>query len=141
MKIANLVKYALLTVLAPVGVSASANQETLIESRLVPFGNVCVEGIECTTAVTVATASSDDNSPEALFKGKCNSCHGTGAGGAPIVGNVDVWAPRIAKGTDALYASGLNGVAGTIMLAKGGFPDLTDEDVKGIVDYMIETSK
>ena len=140
MKIANLVKYVLLTVLTSAGVLAFANEDS-VESRLMPAGNVCVEGIECATANAVASASSDDNSPEALFKGKCNSCHGTGAGGAPIVGNVGAWASRIAKGTDALYASGLNGVAGTMMMAKGGFSDLTDEDVKGIVDYMIETSK
>ncbi|MCJ8315130.1 MAG: cytochrome c5 family protein [Saccharospirillaceae bacterium] len=141
MKIANLVKYVLLTVLTSAGVLAFANEENSIESRLAPVGNVCIEGIECTTAVAVASPESDDNSPEALFKGKCNSCHGTGAGGAPIVGNTDAWAPRIAKGTESLYASALNGVAGTMMMPKGGFSDLADEDVQAIVDYMVEQSQ
>jgi len=140
MKIANLVKYVLLTVLTSAGVLAFANEDS-VESRLMPAGNVCVDGVECTTANAVASASADDNSPEALYKGKCNSCHGTGAGGAPIVGNADAWGPRIAKGTDALYASGINGVTGTMMMPKGGFSDLADEDIQGIVDYMIETSK
>jgi cytochrome c5 len=69
------------------------------------------------------------------------ACHASGAGGAPIVGNAEQWAPRIAKGADALHNSGLNGVAGTSMMAKGGRADLSDEAVIAAVDYMIANSQ
>jgi cytochrome c5 len=78
---------------------------------------------------------------EATYNGACMACHSTGAGGAPMVGNEEAWAPRIAKGMDALYNSGLNGVAGGAMLAKGGRADLSDAAVKAAVDYMVSNSQ
>ena len=51
------------------------------------------------------------------------------------------WADRIAKGTDALHNSGLNGVAGTTMMAKGGRADLSDAAVIAAVDFMISSSR
>ncbi|BCE03332.1 c-type cytochrome [Marinicellulosiphila megalodicopiae] len=141
MKISNLIKHAFLIVVALASVNAVASTDEGVASRLMPAGNVCVEGVECTTANVVASAKADKNSPEAMFKGKCNSCHGTGVGGAPIVGDADAWGPRITKGIDALYLSGLNGVPGTVMMAKGGFTALSDDEVKGIVDYMVEQSQ
>ncbi|MEY3007213.1 MAG: hypothetical protein RI942_1555, partial [Pseudomonadota bacterium] len=51
------------------------------------------------------------------------------------------WAPRIAKGMDALYASGINGVAGTSMMAKGGCMSCSDAEIEAAVDYMVASSK
>ena len=78
---------------------------------------------------------------EATYNSACVACHASGAGGAPIVGDADAWAPRIAKGMDALYNSGINGVAGSSMMAKGGRADLSDEAVMAAVDYMVEQSQ
>ena len=78
---------------------------------------------------------------EAVYNEACMACHTTGAGGAPMLGNVEQWEPRIAKGIDALHNSGLNGVAGTAMMAKGGRADLSDEQVMAAVDYMVENSQ
>ena len=61
----------------------------------------------------------------------------------PIVGDVDAWTPRIAKGIDVLYdhaINGFNGEAG-IMIAKGGRTDLSDEEVRLAVDYMVAESQ
>lgn len=74
---------------------------------------------------------------EAIYNQACMACHMSGVGGAPKLGDSEAWAPRIAKGADALYASGLNGVQGTAMMAKGGRADLSDAEVKAAVDYMI----
>ncbi len=131
-------------------------QRAVIEARIAPVGEVCVQGENCGglpasaaapapaaggagAAETVAAAPAADG--EATYNMACLACHASGAGGAPVVGNVDAWAPRIAKGIDALHASGLNGVAGTSMMAKGGRADLSDAAVMAAVDYMVANSQ
>ncbi|MEM6545100.1 MAG: c-type cytochrome, partial [Pseudomonadota bacterium] len=78
---------------------------------------------------------------EATYNNACMACHASGAGGAPMVGDVAAWEPRIAKGIDALHNSGVNGVAGTAMMAKGGQAQLSDEAVIAAVDFMVENSR
>lgn len=78
---------------------------------------------------------------EATYKQACFSCHGTGAAGAPKIGDKAAWGPRIAKGMDTLYASSLKGIPGTAMIAKGGQSQLSDEAVNAAVDYMVAASK
>ena len=54
------------------------------------------------------------------------------------------WAPRLAKGTQALYASalgGLTGPRGTQMPPRGGNDKLSDDEVKAAVDYMAAIAK
>jgi cytochrome c5 len=77
----------------------------------------------------------------AIYNQACLACHASGVGGAPIVGDAGAWAPRIAKGIDALHSSGINGVAGTAMMAKGGRMDLSDAEVIAAVDYMVSSSQ
>jgi cytochrome c5 len=69
------------------------------------------------------------------------ACHSTGAAGAPKYGDATAWAERIAKGTDVLHDSGVNGLAGTGMIAKGGCMNCSDEEVIAAVDYMIAGSQ
>lgn len=128
-------------------VELTEEQRAAIQARIAPVGDVCTEGENCGGQPAMATASANaaGGAPavdgEATYNGACMACHASGAGGAPVVGNTDAWAPRIAKGIDALYNSGLNGVAGTSMMAKGGRADLSDEAVKAAVDYMVENSQ
>ncbi len=76
---------------------------------------------------------------EALYKQTCALCHAAGVAGAPKLGDKSAWGPRIAKGKDALYASGLKGKGA--MPAKGGNPALADADVKAAIDYMVSQAK
>jgi cytochrome c5 len=79
---------------------------------------------------------------EDLYKSKCATCHAAGVAGAPILGNKEQWAPRIAKGMDALMETALKGSkVNPAMLPKGGFSDLTDGQIKEIVTYMVNSSK
>jgi len=69
----------------------------------------------------------------------CEGCHAYGIAGAPLAGDVEVWAPRIAQGTDVLYAHALEGFFGpgsTMMPARGGNEALSDKEVMAAVDYM-----
>ena len=77
----------------------------------------------------------------AVWMGTCENCHGTGVGGAPVAGNRKAWDKRVAKGKPALYEHALEGFfgrMGTMMPPRGGNEDLTDDEVKAAVDYMVE---
>ncbi len=75
-----------------------------------------------------------------VFDKTCAMCHATGIAGAPRFGNADDWAPRIAKGVNALYTSALQGTAKG-MPAKGGNPAYSDAEIKGAVDFMVAKAK
>ena len=74
----------------------------------------------------------------ALYKKSCAMCHGTGAGGAPKVGDKDAWAPRIATGMDELMKVAINGRGG--MPARGG-TKASDDELKTVVEYMVAHSQ
>src|SRR5262249_10152027 len=59
------------------------------------------------------------------------------AGGAPKFGNREDWAPRAARGKLALYDVALHGKPNTAMMARGGFRDLSNDEVMAAVDYMV----
>jgi cytochrome c5 len=68
----------------------------------------------------------------------CVSCHGTGAGGAPKIGDRKAWADRAAKGLTAL---GKNAIAGIRQMpAHGGNPTLTDTEIERAITYMVNQS-
>jgi cytochrome c5 len=77
--------------------------------------------------------------PETVYNTYCMACHTTGAAGAPVIGEVSDWEPRIAKGLDVLYSNAINGI-GT-MPAKGLCMDCSDEDIESTVDYILSQSE
>ena len=76
-----------------------------------------------------------------VYAKSCVSCHGTGAAGAPKMGDKAAWSARIAKGSDALYTSSIKGIAGTAMMPKGTCAACSDDELKAAVDYMVSKSK
>ena len=84
---------------------------------------------------------SDGFNPEQKYMASCFACHSTGAAGAPKVGDgmAVEWEPRLEKGLDAVVANTINGL--NTMPAKGLCFDCTDDDLRAIVQYMIETSQ
>ena len=87
-------------------------------------------------APAAAPASAADLAKgEQIFTATCQACHGAGVLGAPKVGDKAAWTPRIAKGTNTLYESALNGF--NMMPPHGGNAALKDDEVKSAVDYMI----
>ena len=118
----------------------SDKQRAAIEARIAPVGEVCLLGdSSCGGAVAVANAA--PRSGEEVYNSACMACHVSGAGGAPIVGDITAWQPRIAAGMAALYDSGVNGVPGTSMMAKGGCMSCSDEEINGAVDFMVAGSQ
>ena len=78
-----------------------------------------------------------------IFGNLCQSCHGTGAGGAPKLTDKAHWGPRLAEGVDTLVKHAIEGYTGSsgMMPARGGNPALTDEQVRATVEWMIEQVK
>lgn len=123
--------------------SQSTLEESMVDERTAPMGEVSVASEEeAGVAEAPAMADSGGNGGKEVYDGLCVSCHGTGIPGVPQVGDAEAWAPRIAKGTDVLYASAINGMVGSggMMPARGGNPELSDNDVKAAVDYMVSNS-
>lgn len=117
-------------------VQAAVSKDAIAE-RLKPVGDVCLQGQDCGGAAPAAAAGG--KSPEDLYATVCGACHNTGAAGAPKKGDAGAWSARLANGMDALYNSAINGKGA--MPAKGGNPSLSDDEVKSIVDYIVENSK
>lgn len=116
-------------------------QRAAIEERIKPVGDNCLQGDATCGGPAVAAAGGAPRSGEEVYNTACMACHSTGAAGAPKVGDAAAWAARIAKGTDALHASGVNGVPGTGMMAKGGCVTCSDEEIYAAVDFMIAGSQ
>jgi cytochrome c len=73
-----------------------------------------------------------------MFEQKCNACHGNKVI-APVPGDKEAWASRIKQGKEVLYEHAIKGFQG--MPPKGGHADLSDAELKGLVDYMVDKSK
>ena len=78
-----------------------------------------------------------------IYVRSCFACHGTGAAGAPKLGDTQTWTPRIAQGMEVMVGHAINGFRGSsgYMPAKGGASTLTDEDVTAAVAYMVSVIK
>ena len=75
-----------------------------------------------------------DRSGKDVVSIQCVKCHGTGANGAPKIGDRAAWIPRGAHGIEALTRSAINGHGG--MPSRGGLANLTDNEVRNAVVYM-----
>ena len=104
----------------------------------------------CTIFILVAVLLGCSADPAAnappVYVNACAYCHGSetsfgteGIGGAPAIGDKDDWERRTSKGMAKVYANAINGFEGAtgLMPPKGSRPDLTDEEVKEIVDWMV----
>ena len=130
-----------------------------VADNIRPVGSVCLAGQSCVGSVAGMTTLPDaaaveegaDIEPirvdtsavevasefdaEAAYQMSCNACHGTGAAGAPMLGDSGAWEPRLDKGMEALMANVVNGVGA--MPARGICMTCSDDDLQAIVDYML----
>jgi cytochrome c5 len=121
-------------------------KETVLEN-IKPVGQVNIAGApgtqEAAAAEPVAAASEEaaagPMSGEQVYQANCIACHGTGAAGAPKFGDAAAWAPRIAKGIDALLVSATNGL--NAMPPKGLCMACSEAELKGAIEYMISKSQ
>lgn len=94
-------------------------------------------------AVMTGTVSADDTSaqqqevtPEQVYYFACAQCHQTGLNAAPKYRGSRAWESIIEQGREVVYRNTLEGKGA--MPPRGGKPELTEEQVKMAVDYMVE---
>lgn len=123
-------------------VTAPASMEPdVVEERIKPVAEVEVgepPAVEAPPAETTDTASTGGPG-EQIVSSVCAACHAAGLMQSPKLGSADDWAPRIEKGIETLYDHAINGFKA--MPARGGKPDLSDEDVKAAVDFMVSEAQ
>ena len=100
-------------------------------------GSITITSVANETQLAQLT---DGFNAQQKYMASCFACHSTGAAGAPKVGAgmSAEWEPRLEKGLDAVVQNAINGI--NTMPAKGLCFDCTDEDLRAIVEYMIESS-
>jgi cytochrome c5 len=108
-----------------------------MNARLTPVGDMCMSGDTCAAAPIVV--ASGPRSGEDIYNKSCIACHGSGAAGAPKLGDVAGWTPRIGQGIDTLYTHAIKGFNG--MPAKGLCMDCSEDEIKVTVDYMVNNSQ
>ena len=165
--LAGLVLFTIVVMLVARSVGMDENSGPMtdqdIDERTRPYGSVKVAGSDANSAEQAqpepAPAEPAASAPEpmvaapqtpaaapvetaidgeALYSA-CAACHATGAAGAPIVGKADAWAPRIANGMDTLVSNAINGKGA--MPPKGGSMHLNDDQIRAIVEYMVNESQ
>lgn len=119
----------------------ATTDEDAIRDRIKPIGDVCVEGQDCGSAAAAAPAevAGAAKSGEAVYNSSCFACHGTGAAGAPMLGNAGQWEPRVAQGMDTLVTNAISGIRA--MPARGTCASCSDDEIKAAVEYMLDGSK
>lgn len=91
--------------------------------------------LAATLAAAALTAAAQGTTPKAIYDGACAACHGPGILNAPKFGDAAAWAAR-GKNLDALVKSAIAGTPKG-MPPKGGRVDLTDAQIKGVIEYMM----
>ncbi len=126
--------------LTAITANADHNSEHSIVDRISKVGSLCVEGQECKAPVAAAApVASGPRSGADVYTASCSACHGTGAAGAPKMGDTAAWAPRTAKGLDTLLTNAINGING--MPPRGLCMDCSDDELKEAVEHMVNGSK
>ena len=149
----------LVLVLAHLGLLLFGNiavAQQSIQDNIRPAGQVCLAGQSCVGS-TVGTASAAPAAApqaavtaaaevveavsevagfdvESTYQMSCFACHGTGAAGAPLLGDSDAWTERMAKGIDAVMVNVMNGI--NAMPAKGLCMTCSEDDLLSLVNYM-----
>ena len=117
----------------------AAIADTEIVERIKKIGEVCIEGQDCVSEPLIVVAAGG-NSVEENYSKSCATCHVVGVAGAPKLGDINAWEPRLAKGVDVLYKSVINGLP-PAMPAKGMCFSCSDDELRDLVDYMVDTVK
>ncbi|HSP32092.1 MAG TPA: c-type cytochrome, partial [Halomonas sp.] len=110
-----------------------------IAERLAPVGQLCLQGQDCGTEAAPESDSGGSDGEidgEGIYGNVCSACHESGAAGAPVRGDEEAWAERTEQGFATLLEHSINGIGA--MPARGGNPNLSDEEMEAATAYMVE---
>ena len=118
--------------------SEAAAKETAASA---PAADKPAEAAAGKPAEAAAPAAAADG--KKVFDGLCFGCHGANSAipNTPRLTHKDEWAPRIKKGKETLFKHAIEGFQDKGMMpAKGGNTELSDDEVKAAVIYMVNES-
>ena len=132
------------------GAGSNSQSPESIAARIKPIADEGYQfgaGSQAATSVPAASATAAPvkitaDTGKKIFEAACSACHGAGIAGAPKFGDKAAWSARVAQGKETLYTHAIKGYQGKagVMPAKGG-ANVSDEEVKAAVDYMIAAVK
>ena len=113
------------------------------EVKIVSEPTISAEEVAAADNTIVKAADAGNQKGADVYNGACAACHNLGVAGAPKLGESVVWKARIEQGEAVLIKHAIEGYQGNagMMPAKGGRPDLSDEDVTAAVRFMLVESK
>lgn len=125
----------LMAVVVPFSMSGKGKSDAVsnaddVESRIAPVAKIEMQA---------GGGAGGVKDGKTVYNTVCAGCHGAGVMGAPKFGDKGAWAPRIAQGMPTLVKNAINGIRA--MPPRGGSASLTDDEVKGAVEYMMNGSK
>jgi cytochrome c5 len=122
--------------------SASASPAPTAAASASPSGNAAAAAAgpgASASAPGAAVTTASAGGGEDTYNKTCMACHAAGVAGAPKIGDKADWGPRVAQGKQVLYDHAIKGFTGQkgAMPPKGGAAQLSDDEVKAAVDYMV----
>lgn len=82
-----------------------------------------------------AYSSPQTHSGAQIVEERCQLCHAEGKSGAPKMGDMEAWKPRLKNGVEPLVKSAINGH--NSMPARGGMANLSDAEMRSAVENLI----
>jgi len=98
---------------------------------------LAVASVMCIAPATGA-AQKNERSGKEVVDSVCIACHGTGANGAPKIGDKKAWSKLASRGLTGLSESALKGIRN--MPSHGGNLALTDTEIERAITYMVNQS-
>ncbi len=131
---------------------ADPNAQARVLERIKPVATVYAGSSGAAAAAAAAEAAKAAAGAKVAYDGTldgnvifdklCAACHATGAGGSPTLDHAH-WDERLAQGMETLVKHAIDGFQGDagLMPARGGNPDLSDEQVEATVHWMMDNLK
>ena len=111
--------------------AAPAEAEPVVEVETVEVSEVKAEEVSAAAAEPEVLAA---DAGATLYEKKCKVCHEKGLLAAPVFGNKEAWAPRIAKGIDTLH---MHSAKGFNKMPAQASAEVSEAQVHAAVDYMV----
>lgn len=125
----------------PTYVPPGMTRAEAIAQRVAPVGEVNMGGPKVAQADAAADGDEAGQQLETaaqVYEAVCSACHAQGVAGAPQTGTA-IWEERLDTGSlEELYDNAINGL--NAMPPKGGNPNLSEDQVRAAVDYILEQS-
>ena len=111
--------------------AAPAEAEPVVEVETVEVSEVKAEEVSAAAAEPEVLAA---DAGAALYEKQCKVCHEKGLLAAPVFGDKEAWAPRIAKGIDTLH---MHSAKGFNKMPAQASAEVSEAQVHAAVDYMV----